>query len=169
MWNQKVLHTFYSLSVNTFLWLSKDMIKLDKNKQMLLLHTRVFQPHSTCKFFAGCWIWCKPPGVEHYVWRFSLLFNCRLSANSSSRNSPSFFFLPSRPDEAVTGPDTQVETDPSCQDLPRVGPLGQDHQLGANNSEFLKRQRKESKPDPVVSRKLLSAPNHSHFIGSLDR
>ena len=40
--------------------------------------------------------------------------------------SPSATFFPSCP-PAVTGLDTLVETDPSCQDLPRCGLLGQDH------------------------------------------
>lgn len=50
--------------------------------------------------------------------------------------------LPSSPAEAATGPDTRVETDQSWRDLPRVGPLGQDHQSGANNSEVLEAKRK---------------------------
>ncbi|KAM7383790.1 hypothetical protein PAMA_011245 [Pampus argenteus] len=47
-------------------------------------------------------------------------------------------------------PDSSVETDPSCRDLPWVGPLGQDHQSGTENLESLERQLKQSKPDVAL-------------------
>lgn len=133
-----------------------------------MLHTsKVFQSHLTHQFLAGCCIqhmMCIQLMMNRMRGRSVCSLTKGLWANSSSL-SPSLFF-PSLPYSGNSYRSWYPGWDwPKLSGPPKGWPTGS----GVNNLGVLKRQRKESNLNHTVNRKLLSAPNHSHYIRRLVR